>query len=128
MSLLRLDIDDRQVVMHTEGSVSTSTQELVECASFARVLDLPIDHLGSHSPAALAEMKSRERGAARELVEDLNDFWRRWERFLAMPAAGAELGGHAVPRTWPAPAPCRELPAGGASAAAPFRPSGAKGA
>ena len=30
MSLLRLDIDDRQVVMHTEGAVCASTQELVE--------------------------------------------------------------------------------------------------
>jgi hypothetical protein len=53
MSLLRLDIDDRQAVMHTEGGVCASAQELVESASFARVLDLYVDHVEAHDPDAL---------------------------------------------------------------------------
>jgi len=68
MSLLRLDIDDRQVVMHTEGAVCASTQELVESASFARILDLFVDHLESHNPAALAESGLPERAAVLDLV------------------------------------------------------------
>ena len=56
MSLLRLDVDDRQVVMHSAGPVCASTQELVESASFARVLDLYIDQLESHNPAALQDL------------------------------------------------------------------------
>jgi hypothetical protein len=68
MSLLRLDIDDRQVVMHTEGTVCASTQELVESASFARVLDLYVDHLESHNPAALAELGLPARAAVLDLV------------------------------------------------------------
>ena len=38
MSLLRLDIDERQAVLHSEGAVCASTQELVESAAFARVV------------------------------------------------------------------------------------------
>jgi len=53
MSLLRLEVDDRQVVMHSAGAVCASTQELVESTSFARVLDLYIDQLESHDPDAL---------------------------------------------------------------------------
>jgi len=68
MSLLRLDIDDRQVVMHTEGAVCASTQELVESASFARILDLFIDHLESHNQAALAELGLPERAAVLDLI------------------------------------------------------------
>ena len=56
MSLLRLDVDDRQVVMHSAGAVCASTQELVESAAFARVLDLYIDQLESHNPAALDDL------------------------------------------------------------------------
>ena len=68
MSLLRLDIDDRQVVMHTEGAVCTSTQELVESAGFARVLDLCVDHLERHNPAALTELGLPERAAVLDLI------------------------------------------------------------
>ena len=68
MSLLRLDIDDRQVVMHTEGAVCASTQELVESASFAAILDLYIDHLESHNQAALAELGLPERAAVLDLI------------------------------------------------------------
>jgi hypothetical protein len=46
MSLQRLDLDDRQAVMYSEGSVCASTQELVESSTFARVLDLYVDRLG----------------------------------------------------------------------------------
>ena len=56
MSLLRLEVDDRQVVMHSAGAMCASTQELVESASFARVLDLYIDQLESHNPAALDDL------------------------------------------------------------------------
>jgi hypothetical protein len=68
MSLLRLDIDDRQVVMHSVGAMCASTQELVESASFARVLDLYIDHLESHNPAALVELGLPERAAVLDLI------------------------------------------------------------
>jgi hypothetical protein len=56
MSLQRLDIDDRQAVMYSEGSVCASTQELVESATFARVLYLYVDHLEAHNPKALDEL------------------------------------------------------------------------
>ena len=56
MSLQRLDLDDRQAVMYSEGSVCASTQELVESATFARVLDLYVDHLEAHNPQALDEL------------------------------------------------------------------------
>ena len=68
MSLLRLDIDDRQVVMHTEGAVCASTQELVESESFARVVELYVDHLESHNPAALAELGLSGRAAVLDLI------------------------------------------------------------
>ena len=56
MSLLRLDVDDRQVVMHTAGAVCASTQELVESAAFARVLGLYLDHLETYDPLALDDL------------------------------------------------------------------------
>ncbi len=56
MSLLRLDVGDRQVVMHTAGAVCSSTQELVESRAFARVVGLYLDHLESHDPAALDDL------------------------------------------------------------------------
>ena len=56
MSLQRLDVDDRQAVMYSEGSVCASTQELVESATFARVLGLYVDRLEAHDPQALAEL------------------------------------------------------------------------
>src|SRR5512137_2181972 len=56
MSLLRLDVDDRQVVMHTAGAVCASTQELVESRAFARVLEAYVRHLESHDPAALDDL------------------------------------------------------------------------
>jgi hypothetical protein len=56
MSLLRLDVDDRQVVMHTAGAVCASTQELVESAAFARVLGRYVRHLESHDPAVLDDL------------------------------------------------------------------------
>ena len=56
MSLLRLDVDDRQVLMHTEDGVCASAQELVESAPFARVLELYVDHVEARSPGALEEL------------------------------------------------------------------------
>jgi len=56
MSLQRLDLDDRQAVMYSEGGVCAGTQELVESAAFARVLDLYVDHLESHNPQVLDEL------------------------------------------------------------------------
>jgi hypothetical protein len=56
MSLQRLDLDDRQAVMYSEGSVCASTQELVESSTFARVLDLYVDHLEAHNPQTLDEL------------------------------------------------------------------------
>jgi hypothetical protein len=87
MSLLRLDIDDRQVVMHTEGAVCASTQELAESDSFARIFGLYLDHLESHNPAALAELGLPARAAALDLVRLLaNNPLERVARTWAGPA------------------------------------------
>ncbi len=59
MSLLRLESDDRQAVMHTAGSVCATTQELVDSDSFARVLGLYVDHLEAHNPVALDDLGLR---------------------------------------------------------------------
>lgn len=56
MSLQRIDIDDRQAIMYSEGSVCASTQEVAESATFARVLGLYVDHLEAHNPQALDEL------------------------------------------------------------------------
>ena len=69
MSLLRLDVDDRQVVMHTAGAVCASTQELVESESFARVLALYVRHLESHDPAVLDDL-GLDRGEDLEFGRD----------------------------------------------------------
>ena len=68
MSLLRLDVDDRQVLMHTEGGVCASAQELVESASFARVLELYIDHVEVHNPDALEELGLPGRAQLLDLI------------------------------------------------------------
>ena len=67
MSLQRLDLDDRQAVLSSEGSVCASTQELVESSTFARVLGLYVDKLEAHNPGALAELGISDR----ELLLDL---------------------------------------------------------
>jgi len=68
MSLLRLDIDDRQAVMHSGGAVCATTQELVESDAFARVLDLYVDGLEAHNPAALAELGLPDRPLLLDLL------------------------------------------------------------
>jgi len=42
--------------MHAEGAVCATAQELVDSEAFARVLDLYVDHLETHNPAALDEL------------------------------------------------------------------------
>ena len=74
MSLQRLDLDDRQAVMYSEGSVCASTQELVESATFARVLGLYVDHLEAHNPQALDELGLPASG--RDPRERLLDLFR----------------------------------------------------
>ena len=56
MSLRRLDVDQRAIVMHTEGEVCSTTRELVESAAFERVVELYVTHLQAHNPAALTEI------------------------------------------------------------------------
>jgi hypothetical protein len=68
VSLLRLDIDDRQAVMHSEGAVCANTQELVESAAFARVLQLYIDHLEVHNPRALEDLGLGDREQLLDLL------------------------------------------------------------
>ncbi len=68
MSLLRLDIDDRQAVMHSGGAVCATTQELVESDSFARVLDLYVDRLEAHNPDALTELGLPDRARLLDLL------------------------------------------------------------
>ena len=68
MSLLRLDIDDRQAVMHSAGAVCATTQELVESDSFARVLGLYVDRLEAHNPGTLAELGLPDRARLLDLL------------------------------------------------------------
>jgi len=68
MSLLRLDIDDRQAVMYSGGVVCATTQELVESDSFARVLDLYVERLESHNPDMLAELGLPDRARLLDLL------------------------------------------------------------
>jgi hypothetical protein len=68
MSLLRLDIDERQAVMHSGGAVCASTQELVESDSFARVLGLYVDRLEAHNPETLAELGLPDRARLLDLL------------------------------------------------------------
>jgi hypothetical protein len=56
MSLLRLDLDEDQIVLHTERTVCSTTQELVESAAFARIVDLYLDSLAVHNSALLADL------------------------------------------------------------------------
>ena len=56
MPVLRLDIDERQIVLHTDGTLCETTQELVESDAFARVVGLYVDHLEAHNPRLLDEL------------------------------------------------------------------------
>jgi len=53
MAQQRLDIDERQAVLHTDGGLCRTTQELAESEAFARVLHLYVDRLEAHDAAAL---------------------------------------------------------------------------
>ena len=53
MPVLRVDVDERQIVLHTEGALCATTQELVESEAFARVVELYVAHLEAHNPEAL---------------------------------------------------------------------------
>jgi hypothetical protein len=68
VSLLRLDIDARQAVLHSEGAVCASTQELVESSAFAHVLGLYVDHLEVHNPQALADLGLADREQLLDLL------------------------------------------------------------
>ena len=56
MAQQRLDIDERQAVLHTDGGLCRTTQELAESEAFARVVQLYVDRLEAHDPEALAEL------------------------------------------------------------------------
>ena len=53
MSLLRLDEDPGQIVMHAEGPLCASTRELVESAAFERVVNLYAQRLAEHDSSLL---------------------------------------------------------------------------
>jgi hypothetical protein len=56
MSLLRLDIDEEQIVLHTERTICSTTQELVESTAFARVVDMYLDTLAVQNSALLTDL------------------------------------------------------------------------
>ena len=112
MSLLRLDVDDRQVVMHTEGAVCASTQELVESASFARVVGLYVDHLESAQPGS-ARRAGPRRGTRTPLLDLL--------RLLANNPL------ERVARTWAGPATCSRAASACTSSSRASTTSGAAG-
>ena len=56
MSLLRLDVDEGQIVLHTERTVCSTTQELVESQAFARVVDMYLDRLAVHNSSLLSDL------------------------------------------------------------------------
>jgi hypothetical protein len=56
MARLRLDIDARQAVLHTDGALCRSAQELAESEAFARVVHHYVDRVEAHDPEALAAL------------------------------------------------------------------------
>lgn len=68
MSLLRFDVDERQAVLQSEGAVCASTQELIESPTFARVLDLYVDHLEAHNASPLQELGIGDRAQLLDLL------------------------------------------------------------
>ena len=68
MPVLRVDVDERQIVLHAEGALCATTQELVESDAFAQVVELYVAHLEAHRPGALDELGlTGERRSARLL-------------------------------------------------------------
>ncbi len=57
MPVLRLDVDERQIVLHTDGDLCATTQELVESDAFAKVVGLYVAHLEAHKPDLLDELR-----------------------------------------------------------------------
>jgi len=53
MPVLRVDVDERQIVLRTEGALCATTQELVESEAFARVVELYVARLEARDPRAL---------------------------------------------------------------------------
>ena len=56
MPLLRMDEDPGQLVLHSEGNICRTTQELVESPAFARVVELYLERLAAHAAPLLADL------------------------------------------------------------------------
>jgi len=69
MPVLRVDVDERQIVLHSEGQLCATTQELVESDAFARVVGLYVARLEAHDPDALARIGLTGDDARERLLE-----------------------------------------------------------
>jgi hypothetical protein len=95
MPVLRVDVDERQIVLRGEGALCATTQELVESDAFARVVALYVARLEAHDPEALAPLGlSGERRCA-QLLELLRLLANNpLDRIARASAAQADLPAH----------------------------------
>ena len=95
MPVLRVDVDERQIVLHTEGALCATTQELVESDAFARVVELYVAHLETHNPEALDALGLSGEPRSARLLELLRLLANNpLDRIAAASAAQADLPAH----------------------------------
>jgi hypothetical protein len=92
--VLRVDVDERQIVLHTEGALCATTQELVESDAFARVVELYVARLDARDPRALDELGlgGERRAQLLELLRLLAN--NPLDRIARASAAQADLPAH----------------------------------
>jgi hypothetical protein len=98
MPVLRVEVDEHQIVLHTEGALCTTTQELIESDAFARVVELYVAHLEAHNPEALdgLGLGAERRGA--QLLELLRLLANNpLDRIARASAVQADLPAHRGP-------------------------------
>ncbi len=95
MPVLRVDVDERQIVLHTEGALCATTQELVESDAFARVVELYVSRLETRDPRALDDLGLGGERRVAQLLELLRLLANNpLDRIARASAAQADLPAH----------------------------------
>jgi hypothetical protein len=95
MPVLRVDVDERQIVLHSEGALCATTQELVESDAFARVLELYVARLEARDPRALDDLGLGGERRVAQLLELLRLLANNpLDRIARASAAQADLPAH----------------------------------
>jgi hypothetical protein len=95
MPVLRVDVDERQIVLHGEGALCATTQELVESDAFARVVGLYVARLEAHDPDALAALGLSGARRSAQLLELLRLLANNpLDRIARASAAQTDLPAH----------------------------------